>query len=31
MRVTVEAADADEVRDVVQTLADVVKSGHSRS
>ncbi|HET7269194.1 MAG TPA: phosphoglucosamine mutase [Oleiagrimonas sp.] len=31
VRVTVEAADADEVRDVVQTLADVVKSGHSRS
>ncbi|HEX7338452.1 MAG TPA: phosphoglucosamine mutase [Rhodanobacteraceae bacterium] len=31
VRVTVEAADAAEVEDVVQKLADVVKSGHSRS
>ena len=31
VRVTVEAADADEVRGVAQELADVVKSAHSRS
>ncbi|HET8555537.1 MAG TPA: phosphoglucosamine mutase [Rhodanobacteraceae bacterium] len=31
VRVTVEAADADEVGNVAKRLADVVKSGHSRS